>query len=138
MQGRRKARVAAMAAPVGIAVGTLVAFGYVGAVDPNEAGHYPTCPLLAMTGVFCPGCGGLRMAHAIAQGNLAEAASRNLLAFVLIPVAIYLWGLWTVATWRGTPVRTRLGSRAAVITLLVAVVVFSVVRNLPFGGWLAP
>jgi hypothetical protein len=134
----RTSRVRELAAPLGLMAAGLGALAYVGSVDPNEAGHYPTCPFLATTGWFCPGCGGLRMAHAIAHGRLGEAASRNLLAFTLIPVAAYLWGLWVVSAWRGTPVRTRLGARWPIFTLVAAIVVFWVVRNLPFGAWLAP
>jgi hypothetical protein len=127
-----------LAAPVGLAAAGVAAFVYVGVVDPNEAGHYPTCPFLAMTGLYCPGCGGLRMTHAIARGDLGEAASRNLLAFVMIPVVGYLWGLWVLASWRGTEVRTRLSNRWPIMGLVGAIVAFLVLRNLPFAEFLAP
>ena len=29
---------------------------FVAAVDPNTPGHYPVCPLLRLTGLYCPGC----------------------------------------------------------------------------------
>ena len=53
----------AVRAPVGAAGLALAATAYVGLVDPNESGHYPTCPFLALTGRFCPGCGSLRAAR---------------------------------------------------------------------------
>ncbi len=32
----------------------MAAFAYVGTVDPNAPGHYPVCPLLHYTGLYCP------------------------------------------------------------------------------------
>ena len=49
-----------LAAPAGVLAAVAAAFAYVGTVDPNEPGHYPVCPLLRFTGLYCPGCGGLR------------------------------------------------------------------------------
>ena len=46
-------------------------------LDPNQAGNYPTCPWLALTGTFCPGCGTLRATHALSEGHLVEALQRN-------------------------------------------------------------
>ena len=46
-------------------------------VDPNQPGNYPTCPWLALTGTFCPGCGTLRATHALSEGHLLEALQRN-------------------------------------------------------------
>jgi hypothetical protein len=48
---------AALRAPLMVAGATLAATTYVGAVDPNEGGHYPACPFLALTGLYCPACG---------------------------------------------------------------------------------
>ncbi|GAA3233732.1 DUF2752 domain-containing protein [Actinocorallia longicatena] len=134
----RASRWRGLIAPLGLGAAAAAAFAYVGSVDPNEAGHYPTCPFLATTGLLCPGCGGLRMTHAIAHGQFGEAASKNLLAFVMIPVVLYLWGLWVVAAWRGTEVRTRLSHRWLIMGFVGTIAVFWVLRNLPFGGFLAP
>lgn len=113
------------------------AFGYVGTVDPNEPGHYPVCPLLRFTGLYCPGCGGLRSAHAVAHGDIAAALGSNALAVAGYAVFAVLWAVWTVRAWRGRPMG--LAVRPAVWWAIGAVLlVFSVVRNLPFGSALAP
>ena len=39
-----------VAGPLGVAALAAAAVGVVAAVDPNEAGHYPTCPFLSLTG----------------------------------------------------------------------------------------
>ncbi len=127
-----------MAAPLGVLAAGAAGAAFVGMVSPYEAGHYPVCPFLAVTGLSCPGCGGLRMTYELAHGRLAEAFSKNALVFLLLPVGGYLWGLWTVASWRGVPVRTRLGSRVAIVALTGSILVFWVLRNLPQGRVLAP
>ncbi|WP_405580333.1 DUF2752 domain-containing protein [Streptomyces sp. NBC_01190] len=124
-------------APLPALGGTLAAFGYVATVDPNTPGHYPLCPLRYYTGVYCPGCGGLRSAYAIAHGHLRTALECNALAvagFLLLAVA---WAAWSAAALRGKPFAPTLrpGYRNLAIALVVA---FTVVRNLPFGGFLAP
>lgn len=74
-----------LAAPVLTLAGAVAAFAYVGTVDPNEPGHYPLCPMLRLTGVLCPGCGGLRSAHAFAHGDLAAALGANAVAVAKLP-----------------------------------------------------
>ncbi len=69
-----------LAAPLGTLAAATAAFAYVGAVDPHEPGHYPVCPLLHLTGIYCPACGGLRSAYAVAHGDLVAALGANALA----------------------------------------------------------
>jgi hypothetical protein len=128
--GRLAAPAAALAAVAG-------AFAYVGAVDPNEPGHYPACPLLRLTGIFCPGCGGLRSAHAVVHGDLAGALHDNAMAVLGYAGFAVLWTVWVVHAVRGRPFRPdpRPAQLWALGGLLLA---FTVVRNLPFGGWLHP
>jgi hypothetical protein len=126
-----------LAVPAGILAAVAGAFVYVGAVDPNEPGHYPACPLLRLTGIYCPGCGGLRSAHAVAHGDFAAALQDNALAVVGYGLFAVVWTVWVVRAVRGRPFRIDLGPVrlwAAGALLLV----FTVVRNLPFGGWLHP
>jgi hypothetical protein len=113
------------------------AFAYVAAVDPNEPGHYPVCPLWRFTGLYCPGCGGLRSAHAFAHGDLATAAQDNALAVAAFLALAALWTVWVVRAARGRPMRLEL-KPAALWALGASVLAFTVVRNLPFGAWLHP
>ncbi|MEV6315026.1 DUF2752 domain-containing protein [Streptomyces sp. NPDC051776] len=130
-------RAAAVAAPLGTMAAVLGAFGYVGAVDPGEPGHYPVCPLLHLTGLYCPGCGGLRSAHAVAHGDLAAALGANALAVTAYAAFAALWTVWLLRALRGRPVGFRV--RASQGWPLVAVVVlFTVVRNSPLGTGLVP
>ncbi|QKW05947.1 DUF2752 domain-containing protein [Streptomyces sp. NA04227] len=125
--------------PVGTLGAVVAAFGYVATVDPNEPGHYPVCPLLRFTGIYCPGCGGLRSAHAFAHGDLGAALTDNAFAVFGFGAFAVLWVLWTVRLARGRGSSALLVLRPAQMWVLGGLaLVFTVVRNLPFGGWLHP
>nr|WP_314222713.1 DUF2752 domain-containing protein [Streptomyces sp. DSM 40713] len=126
-----------LAVPAGTLAAVVGAFAYVGTVDPNEPGHYPVCPLLRLTGLYCPGCGGLRSAHAFVHGDLAAALHDNALAVAGYLGFAVLWTVWVVRAVRGRPARVE-PAPALLWTLGAFVLVFTVVRNLPFGGWLHP
>lgn len=123
--------------PLGTLAGVAAAFAYVGTVDPNEPGHYPVCPLLRLTGIYCPGCGGLRSAHAFVTGDFGAALGANALAVAGYVLFAVLWAVWAVRAARGLPFRIALKDAHwwGVGAVLLA---FSIVRNLPFGSVLAP
>ncbi len=105
-----------------VALGALV---YIAAVDPHEPGHYPGCPIRALTGWYCPGCGGLRSAHDLLHGDLAGAAHDN----AAVWLALAAVG-WAVLGWRRG--RWSEGRVALVaVTVFVAMLGFAVLRNLP-------
>ncbi|MFG2312172.1 DUF2752 domain-containing protein [Streptomyces sp. NPDC048566] len=126
-----------LSAPAGVLAAVVGAFAYVGAVDPNQPGHYPACPLLRLTGIYCPGCGGLRSAHAVAHGDVAAALTDNAPAVGGYLVFAVLWAFWVIRSLRGRPVRLDLGP-VHLWTVGTLLLVFTVVRNLPFGAWLHP
>jgi drug/metabolite transporter (DMT)-like permease len=114
-----------------------VAWAVVALVDPNEPGHYPTCPFFALTGHFCPGCGSLRAMHALAHGDVVTAAGFNVLTLASLPVLAVIWLKFWRRSWNGTS-RSRPAPAAWLWAFLAVVVVFTLVRNLPFGAALAP
>jgi len=126
-----------LAVPGGILAAVVGAFAYVGTVDPNEPGHYPACPLFQYAGVYCPGCGGLRSAYAVVHGDLGTALGANAVAVLGYLVLAVVWTVWVVRSIRGRPMR--IDPRPSLMwTLGALLLVFTVVRNLPFGGWLRP
>ena len=135
---RERSRARRLAAP-------LAAAGAVGALtvalhvrDPHESGSWGFCPFRYLTGLDCPGCGGLRAVNDLTNLDLGAAASSNLLFVVAIPLLVLLWFAWTRRAWRGNGRLIALAhpQRWAVAALML-VVVFTIVRNLPVGGWLA-
>ncbi len=113
--------------------------------DPHSSGSWGVCPWLLLTGTACPGCGSLRAVHDLTDGDLAAAASSNLLLVLALPVVFLLWVRWTGRAWSGpgtAPSQALAVSprRTQVLVALFAVVAvaFGVLRNLPAGSWLAP
>ncbi|MFJ5548310.1 DUF2752 domain-containing protein [Streptomyces sp. NPDC093225] len=126
------------AVPLTLLAGAAAAFAYVGSVDPNQPGHYPVCPLFRLTGVLCPGCGGLRSAYAFAHGDLPTALGANAMAVVGYFCFAAYTAVWLVRTVRGKPA-PRIALKPVHWWALGALaLVFSVIRNLPFGAALAP
>ncbi len=104
-----------LAAPLAALACAAAGFAAVGAVDPNEPGRYPPCPVPAYTGLACPGCGGLRAAHALAHGDVTAALGANALAVAAAAVlAVAMLG-WMRAALRPGPPRptSRAGLRPA-------------------------
>ena len=122
-------------AAVLVAVGAAAAF--VAAVDPNQAGHYPTCPFLFVTGWYCPGCGSLRAVNALAHGDAATAFARNPLLVLSLAVLAVIWARWARRSWLGSA-RTTAAPSWVGWTFLGVVCAFWVLRNLPGFTWLAP
>ena len=106
--------------------------------DPHVAHSWGVCPLYALTGVYCPGCGALRGVNDLSDGHVGAAASSNLLLVLALPFAILLLARWTRGRWTGREVAlVPTLPRGVTVGLVALVVVFSVVRNLP-GSPLAP
>ena len=106
--------------------------------DPHERGSWGFCPSAAL-GVDCPGCGGLRAVNDLTNGDLAAAASSNLAFVVVLPFLLVGLTVWLVARWRGRPVQVSSRVvRPVAYAGLALLAVFTVLRNLPIGSWLAP
>ncbi|MGC4112465.1 MAG: DUF2752 domain-containing protein [Nocardioides sp.] len=106
--------------------------------DPHVRHSWGVCPLYALTGVYCPGCGGLRAVNDLGNGHLGAALSSNLLLVLALPFALALFVRWSHAAWTGREVSAVPAlPRSVTIGLVALVVAFTVARNLP-GSWLAP
>lgn len=107
--------------------------------DPHQSGSWGYCPWLLLTGTTCPGCGGLRAVNDLTRGDLAAAFSSNALFVASLPFLAALWTRSLLGRWRGVPTPSRPTTVAwAGGVVLALVVVFWVVRNLPFARFLAP
>jgi hypothetical protein len=117
----------------GAGLALLVALsGYATLVDPHEPGHFPTCPVLALTGYACPGCGSLRALHDLFHGRFGEAAGHNVTALIVLPLAVLIGVRVAVLGRPARPAPTWLP-----LAVLAAVVVWTVARNLPFAPFQA-
>jgi Protein of unknown function (DUF2752) len=134
-----RTRLRRVAAPVATIAGLGAATVALHVRDPHVSGSWGYCPS-SLLGFYCPGCGGLRAVHDLTNGDLAAAASSNLILVIALPVLVFALGRWLVVRWTGTT-RALPSERAVwfattgVMTVLIA---FAILRNLPVGGWLAP
>lgn len=105
--------------------------------DPHTTGSYGVCPLYALTGLWCPACGGLRATHDLAHGDVAGAWSMNPLWVLLVPLVVALWGRLVVRRAQGRAVRPAPAWLAW--STLAVILAFGILRNVPaLAPWLAP
>lgn len=93
--------------------------------DPARSTLYPSCLFQVATGFFCPGCGTLRALHRLLHGQVLEALRYNALTVAVLPIAA--WVLAREARGAKRPL-----SLAALWALVLVVVLFGVLRNVPF------
>ena len=87
-------------------------------LDPAETPGFPRCPVFALTGWKCPGCGTARALHAALHGRFADALRLN----AALPIALALLALCVA--------RPRLARRPAFAwTVLALVLAWGVARN---------
>ena len=123
---RAPRRVAAM---LGLATAGVVVF------DPQHT-HVPLCPFHAVTGWWCPLCGGLRAVNATVRGHLGAALHDNVLLIAALPLVAWMFVVWTLRLRAGRPARR--WPRSATVLLVVLGIAFTIVRNLPALGALRP
>ncbi|MBT2268711.1 DUF2752 domain-containing protein [Rhodococcus erythropolis] len=128
----------ALAAPVGVAAVAVTAAAVLHFRDPHSAGSYGVCPMYALTGLWCPACGGLRAVNDLTNLDLGAAVSSNVLIVPFVAVLVIAWIGWTVRRWKGTRDRMIVLRPTVTIVVLGVLVAFTVVRNTPWGSWLAP
>ena len=100
---------------------------------------HPPCPILALTGLYCPGCGGQRMILTALHGDLGAAFRFNPFLFAALPL-LALYGLAEAVRYaRGKPpLARRKGVRIALGAAVLAAIGFMVLRNLPGLEFLHP
>ncbi|GAA5484332.1 DUF2752 domain-containing protein [Haloferula sargassicola] len=99
------------------------------------------CGLNRWTGLHCPGCGMTRAAYSLLHGHPWQAFRFNPLGMVVLPL-LGLMALPEIIGWvKNEPPKrwVRLNHRWAMV-LVVAVIAFGILRNLPWAPfhWLAP
>ena len=126
------------AAPAATAAGAVAVLGYVGAVSPYAGGNYPTCPTLALAGLYCPGCGALRALHELAGLDAVAAWLMNPFVVLAVPFLVATWVAWTRRRALGVP-RRGMAPPWVLHLLLAGILLFWVLRNVPLlAPWLAP
>ena len=131
---RRRTRIVASCSA--LFAGTAIFFLF----DPTHWRFYPVCLFHQLTGWYCPGCGACRAIHYLLHGKIEQAFHCNPLFVSVAPFAAG-WAIFSLFRARpaasgSAPTRT---GRWLWLLLLV-VLTFGLVRNLPFAGlnWMRP
>ena len=105
----------------------------------NPATHkiYPVCQFHQLTGLNCPGCGMTRALYALLHGEVAVALHDNALLVLGLGILAIRGAWFGVKKLRGQPGGEFL---PAIILwpLLIVMLVFTVLRNLPAYAFLSP
>jgi hypothetical protein len=117
--------------PLGLAAIAAAGCAYVAIMNPNESSAYPQCPLRAITGYDCPGCGLTRSVYALLHGDVVRAIDHNLLVVVLLPLALLAFARWTAGRMGYATGRLPRWRPWMTIVAGLAVVSFLIARNLP-------
>jgi hypothetical protein len=127
-------------APTGLlGLGAFAAALLLWRVDPTAAGSVlPPCPLHALTGLYCPGCGSTRALHALLHGDVPTALSMNPLLVIALPLLAAM--ALNAAGWRPAGTQRLWRALGQPLPWLVVLLGFAVLRNLPWApfAWLAP
>lgn len=99
--------------------------------DPASAGGLQLCPLHALTGYYCPGCGTLRGIHQLLHGNLATALAYNPVMVLAVPLAVYLLCSEIVAVGWNKRLPKPDPSPRLLWGLLCFLIAFGILRNIP-------
>ena len=118
---RRRARIWVTVAAAGIAYAVICLHFGVGI----------PCPIYALTGFRCPGCGVSRMMLSLIRGNVAGMFRYNLVLPVVLPVLAVLLVRDEVNYIRYGTARAGRVHNAVCIVIIAALLIYGVVRNIP-------
>lgn len=122
---------------VKLAIGTLVSVASY-CVFYRFTGVGFVCPWHALTGLNCPGCGLTRLLESLLFGDFYQAFRYNPLLFILLPFGICLGMDNILAAKRGRRKVIQRIPNAVWVGLVVVVVAYGLMRNLPWFSFLAP
>ncbi len=125
-------------APVGVTGVALAGCATLWFADPTTPGGVlPVCPTKALLGIDCPGCGGMRMVYSLLHGDVGGALRYNALSVVAVAMMVWAFGAWVAELTLGRKVRSWQHIRWLPRVALPVVLVWFVVRNLPWAPFQA-
>jgi hypothetical protein len=123
-----------LGAPLMVAASAILVCAATWVGDPTTpGGPLPVCPTKALLGIDCPGCGSLRMLYSLLHGNVMAAARFNAVGLVAVVLLVWAYLVWTYGRISGRRLRSWQHQRWSAMVALSVVVVWFVVRNIPFA-----
>jgi len=88
------------------------------------------CPVLAVTGFYCPGCGMTRAAISLLHLDIYQSFRYNALLFFIPP----LYGIYHLAN----KYKWKKSSGTIMLFMLFLTIGYGIARNMPLLSWMAP
>jgi hypothetical protein len=101
-------------------------------------GLYIPCVFLKVTGLYCPGCGVTRMFIALLEGDFYRAFRSNEVVFLLLPFFIIGFFMYIIRYIKADTRKQSKVESVSIYLVLVIVILFGIVRNIPQFGFLQP
>jgi len=101
---------------------------------PEQARFFPRCAFHALTGLQCPGCGGLRASHQLLHGNFAAAWQLNPLVVLGVAGGLAWLAARMVGRLTGRDVLQPMRRTWLFWAGVAGIALFAVARNLIHGG----
>lgn len=101
-------------------------------IDAGWREVFPKCPFYVFTSLYCPGCGSQRALSSLLHADFIQAANFNLLLVLSLPLILYSALISLLNSFRKNQLKQQLFySPLFVKTVLVVVVAFFILRNIP-------
>jgi hypothetical protein len=122
---------------MGVSIGLVtLAVAVLRVFNPATTWFFPPCPLRALTGYLCPGCGTLRALHELLNGHVAAAFKLNPLMMLLLPYVGYSGASSALETVFGRALPRVFIRPAYIWALLVIILLYWILRNTPLAAML--
>lgn len=102
--------------------------------NPAETPWFPKCPFRMLTGLECPGCGSQRAVHHLLHFDIRGALTENMLLVIAIPYLVvgFIFDIIPTNNEAALKWRKRLFGTTAILIVLTIVILFWVLRNVPY------
>ncbi len=100
-------------------------------INPSEVDFLPKCPLYAITGIYCPGCGSQRATHELLNFNITGVLEQNVLYFIGLLVFGYHLTVTGLRVFFKKNIYNYLYHPNTPRIILVVVILFWILRNIP-------
>lgn len=115
---------------IGLTVALFLLLLLLAGLIPGMGGYL--CPIYAITGLYCPACGGTRMFLLLITGHFASAFRMNPPLFMLTPILLYLVGAQILRLLAGREIVPTLLPKTWMVIVFVSVLfLYGILRNIP-------
>lgn len=101
-----------------------------------QYGFVIPCVFHELTGLYCPGCGATRMIVSLLHLDFYQAFRFNPLLFCLLPFLCYI-GIFEYRNWLYGNKKVLIDNKVWIF-LLIATILFGILRNIEIFSFLAP